>query len=549
MRLTTFVLILLPLASCTKDNSGETGLCSLDMDGDGVISDRCGGPDCNDSDATVLPGGVEQCDTLDNDCDGVVDEDFDGDGDGYLGTACSGVLATDCDDTDAGVNPGAPEVCSDTVDNNCDGLLPSCVQEYTLVSLPGTSGTSGYSSVVLDSVNPTDDLFLVSSPEEGIAGEVYAFSAISGTVTARTDDEFIIEAETDPDAGLMGLELFNFEIGGNEYVCADDEYFDSSKGRVYCMEANLLDAGPATGPIENFIGSGFVISGTTPFGYLGTTKLDAQDVNGDGFKDIIAGTGQNIVYVWYGDGGTDGCASASNFNGCNLSASTADISMPVFASQTSTGYNMVDLCSNGNGIMVMDHTLAAGDSRVETYSFPLTLSSTPSGSWGTATSTTAGTYGDTCDTLADGTFVVSNFDASYSMGEIVFIDGTGTELRKIKGVTGLNTQYMGAHPVVFEDYAGDSILCTGDYQAENENTSGVSTGVVSCRKCNDYASCSEYEDARLLISDATQDVCGWSMSASVIEQGGTDYNALVSTCKKSSNIGSTAGAGIFLWRW
>ena len=31
--------------------------------------------DCNDSEATVNPDANEQCDELDNDCDGEVDED------------------------------------------------------------------------------------------------------------------------------------------------------------------------------------------------------------------------------------------------------------------------------------------------------------------------------------------------------------------------------------------------------------------------------------------------------------------------------------------
>ena len=99
----------------------------FDADGDGVTT--CGADgvsgnaddDCDDGDAAVLPGGTETCDGVDEDCDGSIDEDFDGDGDGFVaGAGCPGVL--DCDDTNAAVNPDATEAC-DGIDNNCDGQI------------------------------------------------------------------------------------------------------------------------------------------------------------------------------------------------------------------------------------------------------------------------------------------------------------------------------------------------------------------------------------------------------------------------------------------
>ncbi|MEQ9499777.1 MAG: RHS repeat-associated core domain-containing protein [Deltaproteobacteria bacterium] len=81
----------------------------------------------------------EVCDGVDNDCNGVVDENTaadatnwfaDSDGDGYgdpavSATACSappGFVASsvDCDDTDAAISPAATEIC-DLVDNDCTG--------------------------------------------------------------------------------------------------------------------------------------------------------------------------------------------------------------------------------------------------------------------------------------------------------------------------------------------------------------------------------------------------------------------------------------------
>lgn len=67
--------------------------------------------DCDDADPTVFPGATEVCDGADNDCNGLTDEDVDGDGFG----ACR-----DCDETDTSIHRGADERCN-AVDGDCDG--------------------------------------------------------------------------------------------------------------------------------------------------------------------------------------------------------------------------------------------------------------------------------------------------------------------------------------------------------------------------------------------------------------------------------------------
>ena len=91
----------------------------LDADGDGLLA--CA-DDCDDLRAEVGPGFPELCNGLDDDCDGLVDEDFDADGDGFPanGAACEGV-DVDCNDRAAGVHPGAPEVPGNGRDEDCDG--------------------------------------------------------------------------------------------------------------------------------------------------------------------------------------------------------------------------------------------------------------------------------------------------------------------------------------------------------------------------------------------------------------------------------------------
>ncbi len=120
--------------------------------------------DCDDNDPGAYPGALEICgDGIDQNCDGydlecdILDGDSDGDGDGdgdgdnvtyYLdadgdgygdqsneisaSSQPAGYVAdsTDCDDSAAAIYPGALEICSDGIDQDCDGSDLECGDTY-----------------------------------------------------------------------------------------------------------------------------------------------------------------------------------------------------------------------------------------------------------------------------------------------------------------------------------------------------------------------------------------------------------------------------------
>jgi parallel beta-helix repeat protein len=77
--------------------------------------------DCDDNNFSVHPKAAEVCNNIDNDCDNIVDEGFDTDGDGF--TICDTPVA-DCNDANNQIYPGASEQCNG-IDDDCDGVVPA----------------------------------------------------------------------------------------------------------------------------------------------------------------------------------------------------------------------------------------------------------------------------------------------------------------------------------------------------------------------------------------------------------------------------------------
>lgn len=92
--------------------------------------------DCDDQDGTTYPGAFDDCNDFDDNCNGIVDENWpsiklwaDNDGDTFGAGAelefCAVIPgfvenSSDCNDEDAAINMNATEVCGNGIDENCD---------------------------------------------------------------------------------------------------------------------------------------------------------------------------------------------------------------------------------------------------------------------------------------------------------------------------------------------------------------------------------------------------------------------------------------------
>lgn len=120
------------IVSVVAKNVQQSTDVIIDADGDGYVNaNQCvlgSGIDCDDNDPAITRITSYQ----------------DSDGDGYGNPSQESIDCTipsgyvdnnlDCDDTDIAINPGAEEFCNDEIDNDCDGVIDEdCVTGRTYV--------------------------------------------------------------------------------------------------------------------------------------------------------------------------------------------------------------------------------------------------------------------------------------------------------------------------------------------------------------------------------------------------------------------------------
>jgi hypothetical protein len=334
-----------------------------DLDGDGygdaaVATVACDAPagaiadasDCDDGAAGVNPGAAEVCDAadLDEDCDGLADDEddgvdvatrttwyLDGDGDGYGASAVDacdapatgGLVPGDCDDTAADVSPAGVETC-DGVDQDCDGEVDEDPRDGTRLYVDadgdgyGDTADSALRCALADGwsandddCDDTDDAAYPGAPERCWNGSdddcdgLDATDSDCGPDGTITSADVVAYGDSVSDGLGYAVALLRDLDGDSDDELAVASYLDdASAGSVY-IHAGPIGSDRALATSEARI----TLEGDAAGDQLGKAVASAGDFDGDGFADVIAGApGAERAYVFSGVSlwGTTKAASA-----------------------------------------------------------------------------------------------------------------------------------------------------------------------------------------------------------------------------------------------
>ena len=364
--------VLLFLACLNGDTEDSASQDFIDADADGYPDTI----DCDDTDPAINPGQEESCNGIDDDCNGLIDEDAtdapvynsDADGDGFGSTAfqiasCDGAPegyvedSSDCNDLDPDAFPDAPELCNDQ-DDDCDGEVDEELEETVYFEDSDGDGYGSPSATTTgcdiaegwsDNDQDCDDVDPLVSPDadeicgDGVdndcdgTGNGCGFSEISGVRDARSTlvgesagDYFGSPVKNVGDLNANGLDELAVAARGSD-IAAEDA------GAIYLFQVPTVSGTVGAGSADAVLTGESAGDGVFSVASLG-------DSNGDGVGDLVVGAKRSD------DGGTDAGKVyfvSGPFTG-QVSLQDADASWVGVAAGDQAGLVMVDDL-NGDG--------------------------------------------------------------------------------------------------------------------------------------------------------------------------------------------------------
>jgi hypothetical protein len=344
-----------PVESCSDPTAGTT-LYQRNDD------------DCDDTDATISPAGTETCDPddIDEDCDGLVDDDdpsvearslttwyVDADADGYGDKTATGVRTCDmptdavyadnrldCDDVDADVNPDGTEVC-DGIDNDCK----SGTSEAGLVTFVDTSGSSSDAST--DWKGSSTTLGAVTLKNDGTyllcKGPYYVALTVEADVTIKPDPGSSTEVKIDGGnkSSILTIKTSGVSLGLEDITLTHGSGTGASIGTYKASGGGIFCDGEADLTLDNVTvtaNGGDLGSGVFLNNGCSATITDSTFTKNSGSygASILAYQGTSLVVTGsrFEENTASATAGGIYLQGTSSSPSSADISDSYFTKNT-----------------------------------------------------------------------------------------------------------------------------------------------------------------------------------------------------------------------